>query len=365
MKITDIESFSVSVPSSDEDRNARKYTSTGIVKIKTDDGITGYGFQGVDANAIENKVKPMLVGNEPFAIERYMEAGLWQWPGVEHALWDIMGKTAGVPTYKLLGGYRDEVKVYLTCVWPGEADQSHITPQQQADDVLRYAQHGFKAVKIRSWRPDPMEDVEAVRAIRQTVGGRDKMEVMIDRTAQYSGSTWDYDTALKVARALEEVDATWLEEPFTRGDSELSAQLRAEVDILITGGEGAQEMDKFREYMEKCSFDIVQPNCTKPISTLKKIGTLAEAFGVSCIFHGGHGMTLVASLQALGGIRSSRLQEFVFTTPPWLPQETWAPLNVLVKTEELFTIQNGYLQIPQEPGLGLDLDEAAIEEYRS
>ena len=361
MKITNIDSFTINVPATDAE--ARQITSTGIVKIETDEGITGYGFQAVDQQAIQ-EIKQMLVGQEPFAIECYIEAGLGKWPAVEHALWDVVGKAAGLPVYKLLGGYRDKILAYLTTVWPGAADQSDYTPQQQADVVLHYAREGFKAVKIRSWRPDLMVDVEAVRAIRETVGGRDKMEVMIDRTAQYSGTTWDYETALRVARAFEEVDTTWLEEPFMRGDADDHARLTAEVDILITGGEGAQEMDKYCEYAAKHSFDIVQPNCTKPISELKNIATIAEAFGMSCIFHGGHGFTLAASLQAGASIRSCRAQEIVFTTPSWTPQETWAPLNILVTTPQLYTITDGYIEIPQAPGLGISLDEEALEKYR-
>ena len=354
MKIINIDSFTVNVPATNVE--ARQITSTGIVKVETDEGITGYGFRAIDQQSVE-KVKQMLVGQEPFAIERYMEAGLGQWPAVEHALWDITGKAAGLPVYKLLGGYRDRIMAYLTTVWPGAPDQSDYTPQQQADVVLHYAQQGFKAVKIRAWRPDPMVDVEAVRAIRETVGGRDKMEVMIDRTAQYSGTTWDYETALKVARAFEEVDVTWLEEPFMRGDADDHARLTAEVDILITGGEGAQEMDKYREYASKRSFDIVQPNCTKPISELKKIATVAETYGMSCIFHGEHGFDLAVSLQVGASIISCRAQEIVYTTPSWTPQQTWEPLNSLVTTPQMYTIQDGYIEIPQAPGLGIALNE--------
>ena len=237
MKVTSVESFRVEVPISEEERQRRYYNSSAITRVRTDEGIIGYGFEPVDVDAVSQ----LLVGKDPFQIEQHLEAGLNKWFGAENALWDIVGKAAGLPLHKLMGAYRDEIPLYLTCVWPGAADQTDVTPEQQAEDVLRYSEQGWKAVKIRIFRPDLMDDVEAIRLIRERVGGRDKIEVMVDRTAEYSGSTWDYDTALHAARALEEVDATWLEEPFTRGDIHLHARLRAETDIAITGGEHQPE----------------------------------------------------------------------------------------------------------------------------
>ena len=361
MKITEVESFDVEVPLAEDQSGKGYYNATGLTRIRTDDGITGYGFSDkpIDADAASQ----LLAGGDPFAIERHLEAGLDQWYGAENALWDIVGKSAGLPLHRLLGAYRDKILLYLTCVWPGAADQTDVTPRQQAEDVRRYAERGYRAVKIRSWRPDPLEDVEAVRQIRQLVGGRERMEVMIDRTGQGPGQSWDYDTALRVARALEEVDATWLEEPFTRGDIELHARLRAETDIPITGGEH-QPPEVYPPYLRGEAFDIVQPHCAGVLSTLKKIAGMIEQFGAQCIFHGSHGMNLIGSLQLSATIRTCRTQEHVFTTPPLLPEECWAPLNALVKSDALFEIEEGYVRIPQAPGLGVEVDEEAVERYR-
>ena len=359
MKITEVESFRVEVPLTEAQRRMRYYNASGVTRIRTDAGITGYGFNDVDAEAVGQ----ILVGGDPFAIEHHLEAGLDRWYGAENALWDIVGKAAGLPLHRLMGAYRGRIPLYLTCVWPGAADQTDVTPQQQAEDVRRYAEHGYRAVKFRSWRPDPMEDVEAVRLIRELVGGRERMEVMIDRTGQYSGQTWDYDTALKVARALEAVDATWLEEPFARGDIERHARLRAETRIAITGGEH-QPPEVYPGYLRGEAFDIVQPHCAGVFSTLKRIAGMVEAFGPACIFHGSHGMNLVGSLQLAATIRTCRMQELVYTTPPALPEEAWAPLNALVKGETLYTVKDGYVQIPRAPGLGIEVDEEAMERYR-
>ncbi|MDP6111774.1 MAG: mandelate racemase/muconate lactonizing enzyme family protein [Planctomycetota bacterium] len=359
MRITFVESFRVEIPITDEQRQKGYYNSSGVTRVSTDEGITGYGFSEVDADAVSE----ILVGGDPFQIERHLQAGLDQWYGAENALWDIVGKAAGLPLHRLLGACRNVMPLYLTCVWPGAADQTDVTPVQQAEDVKRYAEHGYRAVKFRSWRPDPMEDVDAVREIRERVGGRDKMEVMIDRTGDSPGHNWDYETALKVARALEEVDATWLEEPFVRGDVEMHARLRAETDIAITGGEH-QPPEVYHRYLQGEAFDIVQPHCANVFSTLKKIAGMADLFGVECIFHGSHGMNLIGSLQIGATIPSCRMQELVFTTPPVLPEDAWSPLNALVKSEKLLNVKDGSVEIPQAPGLGIEIDEDAIDRFR-
>ena len=144
MKITSVESFRVEVPISEEERQQRYYNSSAITRVRTDEGITGYGFEPVDVDAVSQ----LLVGEDPFQIEQHLEAGLNKWFGAENALWDIVGKAAGLPLNKLMGAYRDEIPLYLTCVWPGAADQTDVTPQQQAEDVLRYSEEGWKAVKF-------------------------------------------------------------------------------------------------------------------------------------------------------------------------------------------------------------------------
>ena len=359
MKITEVDSFQVEVPLTAAQEGRHCYNRTGITRLRTDAGITGYGFTACDAEAVSE----LLVGRDPLLIERHVQDGLDAWYGAENALWDIAGKAAGLPLHRLLGACRTEVPLYLTCVWPGTADQTDVTPLEQAEEIARYAAAGFRAVKIRAWRPDPMEDVEVVRLVRQQVGGPERMEVMIDRTGEYSGTTWDYSTGLKVARALEEADATWLEEPFQRGDIELHARLRRETHIAITGGEH-QPLDVYWPYLKGEAFDIVQPHCANLYLHLKKIAGLAELAGVECIFHGSHGLDLAGSLQLAATIPSCRMHEVVYTTPPAMPDEAWAPLGALVRGGRLFDLHQGAVRLPDFPGLGVDLDEDAIERFR-
>ena len=117
------------------------------------------------------------------------------------ALWDAIGKIAGQPACKLLGGAADRVKAYVTCVWKGNLDQSHIACEDQARTAVKLKQAGFKGMKIRAWRPNPMDDVAACAVIKQAVGP--DFAVMFDRTAHRPEAVgrrvWDYETGLKVA----------------------------------------------------------------------------------------------------------------------------------------------------------------------
>lgn len=169
--------------------------------------------------------------------------------------------------------------------------------------------------------------------VRQRVGGRDVVELMLDRTAGASGTVWDYATAYRVARAFEAVDGTWLEECFARDDIESPARLAAAVDLLITGGEVDRGLTRFVQYLTAQAFDLVQPHPVHcgGLLTLRKISALAEGFGIPCIPHGRHGLALAAWLQAAGAMPNCPRAEIVQTTPPLLPWEQWAPLEQLLE----------------------------------
>jgi L-alanine-DL-glutamate epimerase-like enolase superfamily enzyme len=120
----------------------------------------------------------------------------------------------------------------------------------------------------------------------------------------------------------------------------------------------------YHDYLAGKSFDIVQPHLQNLLSDLRKIGAAAELANVDCIFHGHHGMDLIGSLQVGATIRSCTMQEIVFTTPGILPEEAWSPLAVLVKTPQLLEVEGGVVKIPTAPGLGIEVDDEAVERFR-
>lgn len=384
MVVTDIEQFRVHVLDPGEEPKpgeARDYT---VYKVSSDAGICGYCFGTGHPLSDLPRVREMLVGKDPFAIESYVSQGLCQVSSWEHALWDLIGKACGLPAFKMLGGpCRDKIKVYLTTVWPGNPDQSDVSFERQAEDIQFFYRHGFHGVKIRCWRENPMDDVEALKHIRRAVS--DDFAVMFDRTAQRAPWVWSYDQALAVARAMEEHGAYWLEEPFERenytssfrpaiptrmspsfGSIARSARLREAVGLRITGGEGDNDTHMFGQYLAQGAFDILQPDSFLGggILVCHKIGMMAQAFGCDMILHGTHGLRLAGSLQVDAASPMPYWQELVMTTPGVLPQETIAPGMRLLRNKDAFAITDGYMHIPQGPGLGLDIDEDALEHYR-
>ncbi|MBI3679447.1 MAG: mandelate racemase/muconate lactonizing enzyme family protein [Acidobacteria bacterium] len=362
VRITNLESFSLRVPP------AERYQ---ITRVHTDAGITGTSFIGCPQPVLENWVKPTLVGEDLFAVDRHLarlqmqrgEPGTQIWSGVEHAIWDAIGRVSEQPVARLLGGHRDRLRVYRTTVWPGKQDQSHVSYETQAEFAVRLKKAGYTAMKIRAWRPRPMDDVEAMRVIRAAAGP--DFDVMFDRTAVRPGWVWDYRTALQVARGLEKYNARWLEEPFDGYDLQAPARLAAEVDIAITGGELGHSIHTFLAYLMNKTYDIVQPD-TRICGGLwvaRKISVLAEAFGVPCIQHGAAGPALAAYIQAGCSMPNCEFQEII--GEPNLPEEQWAPALKLLKTPYVFRVEKGYVLLPETQGIGLDLNEDALKEYRA
>jgi D-galactarolactone cycloisomerase len=307
VKITGIDSFTIHIPVSNEEAADGKITSYQGARVDTDAGVHGYSFAG--HHPICLSPRPALVGKDLFAIERHLKNGLVEWGGLEHALWDAIGKLAGQPGYRLLGGAKKSVKVYLTCVWPGNSDQSQVSYDQQADMAVRIQKAGFRGMKIRAWRPKPLDDAEACRVIRAAVGP--DFAIMFDRTAHLPQSvgqkTWDYQTALKVARARKH-QATWLEEPFDRDDFLSPARRARDVDIPITGGEGYVGLDAFRECLMNATYDILQPEGSGAggIFICRKVAAMAEAFHVPCILHGTMGLRVAGWVQASTSARNGK-----------------------------------------------------------
>lgn len=366
VRIRDVEIFEISIPVTKTEAEAGLSHRFSVVKVVTDSGASGISFAGPAPPEIA-QVWQVLAGQDLFAIERHLKNGLGRWGGVEHAVWDAIGKAAGQPVHKLLGGSKSSVKAYLTCVWKGNPDQSHVRYDEQAAMALKIKKAGFKGMKIRAWRPNPLDDAEACRIIRAAVGP--DFAILFDRTAHLPESVgqkvWDYETGLKVARALEEHGANWLEEPFARDDYRSPARLAVEVGIPITGGEGYSGLEPFRECLVQKTYDILQPEGrgSGGIFTCRKVATLAEAFGVPCILHGTMALMLPGWLQATLAI-GSEWQEVALVTPPLLPEEQWAPCLKVLKTKDLLEIRDGEILAPDRPGLGLDVDEEALRRFR-
>lgn len=370
VKIASVESFNVRVPHGSGSPDPERVYQYSVSRVVTDSGVTGTSFIGCPQPILDNWVKPTLVGQDLFAIDQHVkrlqmqrgESGVQIWSGVEHAIWDAMGKVTGQPVARLLGQSTDRLRVYRTCVWPGRQDQADVPYERQAEFAVRLKKTGYTALKMRAWRPKPLDDCDAVGVIRAAVGPT--FQIMLDRTAVRPGWVWDYPTALKVARGLEKHNAYWLEEPFDGYDLEGPARLRQEVDILITGGELGKTLLDFASFLRHGVYDVVQPDTRicGGIWMAKKISVLAESYGIPCIQHGTSSLSLAGYIQAGCAMPNNGWQEII--GGPVLPEEQWEPALKLLKTNEVFPVRDGYVHLPDPPGLGLDVNEDALKEYR-
>ncbi len=336
-----------------------------IVKIHTDEGITGIGAPGyAAADRFESWIKPQLIGKDPFAIEQHakilrMAGGGW---GVEIALWDIIGKACGQPVYKLWGGYQDRVPAYASCI-------EVRAPERRAEDVLHIRELGYRAIKLRIHDWQMKDDLAQVAAVRRSVG--DDFTILVDANqAQLPGTpqpepgpVWTEQRALQTARELEKLGVYWLEEPLDRYNFEGLSRLCAAVDLLIAGGENNRGLHEFRWLIEQDCYDVIQPEAlvSEGISQLRKIAGLAEMHHkLVAPHHGGGGVGLAAHLHLCAAIPNAAFLE-VFEDPPCMTSEIF---QWYVK-EPLRVDSDGCVGVPQKPGLGVELNEEKIAKYRT
>ena len=367
VRIQNIEGFGVQIPggqtpapaaSGGFNADPRRLTCT---RVTTEAGIRGYSFLGGSSASIE-EAKKVMVGEDLFAVEQHLSRGLINWSPIEEAVWDAIGRTARQPVHRLLGGAKSvSLPVYLTYVWPGMADQSQVSPKQQAEQATIVKNAGFKAMKIRIFRPNYMDDVEACSEI--LAAGGPGFRTMVDRTATLPG-LWTYQQGLAAAQALEKAGVFWLEEPFDRNDFEGPARLRREVSIIITGGEGYRGLAAYRECLTHGTYGILQPDCNTVggILTLRKVGALCQAWGIPVCPHASSGLALAGRVQASAAL-GSMYQEIGVLTPPQLPNDRITPVMPILNAAP-FTFKDGEMLVPQGPGLGLDLNEEAINRFR-
>ena len=366
MKIARIETVRVDVPLPGEGfRPAwgpgllQRSWSNVLVKVFTDAGIVGYAAGHSFVSHIERSVAPYMIGRDPFALE-YHHQVLTNAGGpffIDIALWDIIGKACGQPLYKLFGGHRTRVKAYAATCEVG-------TPECRAEDALRYLAEGFTALKLRLHNWTLAEDVALVTAVRRAVG--DRMAILVDANQTFSIPSpgpwprWTYQRAVATARALEELDVVWLEEPLWRYDYEDLGRLAAEVDIPIAGGEFNTGLHEFRAILEHGAYDILQADpAYLGITQTRKILAMAEAYGKSYAPHNGYnGLGVTACLHLVLAHPQGMYLEYLHD-PPVAPFSSFSSLV----TEPLKVDTEGYVHVTDKPGLGVELNEEIVERY--
>ncbi|MCB1882415.1 MAG: mandelate racemase/muconate lactonizing enzyme family protein [Geminicoccaceae bacterium] len=279
------------------------------------------------------------------------------WP-LDLALWDLLGKLLGQPVWRLLGGRQPVLPLYAsTGVRRG--------PEATAEVCTALKGRGFRAIKVRFQDEDPRRDLARVQAARDAVGP--DVGLMVDANQGWrmpwdDRPSWTLKDALFVADALEEVGAFWLEEPLHRADVAGLAALRARTPLRVAGGELARETHDVDRYIDARALDVLQPDAVMVggISLLRDAARRAQDAGILFTPHTwGNGVGLMANAQLMGGVGGCPCLEFPLDPPEWD-----LPARDFVLARPIVADGNGCLALSETPGLGLDLDEAALARTR-
>jgi L-alanine-DL-glutamate epimerase-like enolase superfamily enzyme len=336
-----------------------------LLTVRTREGAEGHAFappQVVRAHVLDQFVRKVLVGQDAFKREKlWCELEHWQrgsagqltdraLAAVDSALWDLAGRALGQPVYKLLGGYRDSVPAYGSTMCGDETAGGLSSPEDYAAFAVQLVERGYKAIKLHTWMPpakfapNPAMDIKACTAVRKAVGP--DIELMLDGYHEYSRTD-----ALRIGRALEELNFSWYEEMMNEQSSASYRWLSEQLRIPILGPEMLSGKHYSRaDWVVAQASDILRAGVagTGGISPTMKVAHLAESFGMNCEVHGNG----AANLAICGAIRNCRWYERGLLHPFLDYDEVPAYLNTLADPMD----DKGNVALSQRPGIGEDIN---------
>lgn len=299
---------------------------------------------------VDDDLAPALIGEDPLDHERLWLKLYWRLQSIgrrglviqaqsaiDLALWDLKGKAAGLPLWKLLGGARPSAPVYWSdggWLW------------MSVDEILRDAHErlaqGMHGIKLKVGHPDPRTDLQRVRAVRRALG--DDAWIAVD-----ANQKWDFDTALRLGREFEDLRLAWFEEPLICEDVDGHARLADALDIPIALGETLQSRHEFIAYLRSDAVDIVQPDLTRVggLTEFLKIAALADAAHRPVAPH----LMMETSIHLACGLPRVTLIEYM----PWFTSAFTAPP----------ALDHGQMLAPTAPGLGLELSPDTLRRYET
>ncbi len=326
-----------------------------LVFVDTDEGMTGesvlwtFGTGRLNVlNSMVLSLKEDMLGEDPHDTER-----IWQklWSGLgffgvegisvfglsamDRACWDLVGKAAGKPLYKLLGACRNEVPTYASGFWLQQSTDELV------QDARAFVREGYRAMKMRIGKPRMEEDVERVQTVREAIGP--EVNLMVDANQRFT-----VDHAIRLGRRLEELNLTWFEEPVPAYDLDGSARVAAALDLPIASGENVYTRYGFRRMLEKQAADILMPDLIRVggVTEFLKVAHMAGAYDAPVTPH----LFPEESMHLVAAISNSTYVENI----SWL-----SPLYA-----ERIELRNGLIVLPQRPGFGFSFDPEVIERYR-
>ena len=338
-----------------------------LLTIDTDEGVQGHAF-GANKEISENLFRHNLIGEDPFYREKHWQS-MKHWQRLHRgltdqdvspadlALWDLAGKAYGQPVYKLLGGYRDKVLAYASTMCGDELKGGLSTPEEYGNFAKWAMGRGYKAFKLHTWQPpiewapSPKMDVAACAAVRDAVGP--DIPLMLDCYHYYSRLD-----ALYIGKGLEKLGYHWFEEPMDEHSMSSYEWLSRNLSIPVIGPETAEGKFHTRaEWIKRDICDISRGGVSDVggITPMMKIVHLAESFEMAMEVHGGGAGNLhVLGAMGIPGEFYERglLHPFIDydSVDPWLNS----------KIDDMDS--DGYVHLPQGPGLGEDINFDYIED---
>lgn len=323
-----------------------------VLRVETDAGITGWAYSSFGTIAggprvvqtiLEHEVKPVVTGKDP-AFPKRIRAELWkalEYHGVtgvaqfamaatDIAIWDILGKAAGLPVYKMLGAWRDRVPVYSMCGWYYENDADLSAYRRTVETAFG---QGYKAVKIKVGRGPLDDDVRRIRAALD-LAGKDR-RVMVD-----ANQIFNRNEALRRGRVYQQMGCYWYEEPLPPHEMEGYAELARELDIRIATGENLYTKYQFADLISRRGADVVQPDNRRAggVTEWMEIAAVADAFGLEVASHGGGGANLNLLLAM--------------------------PNAIYMETSGVQKLVDGEILAPEAPGMSSEVSRERIQKYR-
>jgi len=358
MKITAIESFILAIPTPKPMALQYPQQKLVVAEILTDEGVKGLGyslvFGGGGAEAIlaylDARLKPVLIGEDPLLVERLWEkmfradmgikkqgVAAYALSALDIGLWDIAGKAAGLPLFKLWGAVTDRIPAYGSGGW------SKYSVEDLVAEAEKYAALGCRYYKMKIHHPDPRENRNRVEAVRKALG--DKLRLMVDVNQRL-----DVLGNVRQAALLEDLNLVWYEEPVLADDIAACAEVAHAIRIPVATGENNYTRYEFRDLIDRRAARYLMPDVCRAngFSETLKIGRLAAPHQVAVSPHVVHEL----SLHVVGALSNGFLVEFIDWTPPDL-------------FEEMPRCEDGQFRIPDRAGHGMALARGAIVKYRT
>lgn len=339
-----------------------------LIRLTTDEGIEGWSAgaaMGREREGLGDLIGAYLIGLDPTNIDlvhqRLKEASYLGWRNywIEPAFWDIIGKAKGQPVYELLGGKARRLPVYCST---GELH----SPEQRAEEALQIKAKGFKGIKLRVKSPHFQDDVAQLRAVREALGSDYLIAVDANQgwrvTIVDDIPAWTWERAAEFAKACEDYQIAWLEEPLDARDYDGLAHLRTKARTKIAGGELNYGWDELKIMLEKQSLDIYQPDATFAggIATARRVMQACRERGLGFSPHtwtNGIGFYINQQVM-LADPENDLLLEYPYEPPGWVPE-----VRDGILTEPIKVDYDGTVDPPTAPGLGFSIDMEKLKRY--